>query len=353
MPTKILVIIGLAFLGLLSAIIVLFFSIRYHDGTIRNFKYDSEQLATPDYHFLLEVKPDTLFRSSKTQQASLTANDTSISLAKREFTFTRNPILLIWSLSFSMMFALAGGLALPLAENLRNIRSKFLRRQHVRSIVLVSIMVTVVIMLLGSGVLVPILTAFEIAESFQILFSNTSGLKLIVFLTMVMGGFAVFGMLLVNRSLPEILILANGRRKTAQRLFDQLRGNLQFFLTVLSLLVMFAVFNTTLMEQALTNDIVINGERKFRIFPTEFIYAYGLIFTVILAIIYLPVDYHLRSVGAMLTKEFPAKTDGADAKASDTFSMKDSGLKNLNIFLTLLSPILGSAFSEVIKHISS
>jgi hypothetical protein len=250
------------------------------------------------------------------------------------------------------MLAIAFGLVLPLFDNLHKIKEKFLKSQNLTWIIVISIAVSFAVILLGSGKLIHILTAFEIARYFRVVFSDTLGPNAIVILTMLIGGIAIFGILLVNKSIPEIQQLAGKDQKKATALYNELGDGLHFFLTVLSLLVMFSVFNTTLLQQALTNEISINGVKQFKVFPSEFIYAYGLIFTIILAIIYLPVDYHLRLAGVELSNTFPSD-QSANAKSDGLSAIKESGLKNLNIFLTLLSPILGSAFSEVIKHISS
>src|SRR5690606_17260188 len=114
------------------------------------------------------------------------------------------------------------------------------------------------------------------------------------------GLIAVVGMLFINYCIPRISNVEgdpNGR----VALFQLLNDSLRFFLMAISVLILFSIVTTTLVQQSIDRVMTI---RDFTLFPTEFIYAYGLIFTTFLASIYIPIQYHLKSEGKRMADAF-------------------------------------------------
>ena len=355
---KILFIIGLALADFIVSLLIVRYSIRFNDDISHAFELKKTD-DTSYYHF--QVASDTLAKATMTNK-NVKVEDIKPTVAKvgrAKFLFNSNPILLVWMLVFSMMLGTATGLLLPVCGWIKNLYVTF--KPNVMAIVLLIIVILVIITggeFLQTPDFVNLLTAFEITRCFKILFLCTTGLNVIIRVTMLIGGATVLGMFVINACIPKIEDAAQNDSKKIVELYELLRQGLKFFLTVLSVLIVYSIFTSSLFQQTLNNSIVIKGLDNFTLFPSEFIYAYGLLFTIILAIIYLPIDYHLRYHGkkmaALIQQAMP--TDEAQLKTAEKeikiLESQDSGLKSLNIFLTILSPILGSAFSEIIKHIS-
>jgi hypothetical protein len=90
------------------------------------------------------------------------------------------------------------------------------------------------------------------------------------------------------------------------------------------------------MYQALGGAIQV---RSVALFNTEFIYAYGFLFSVILAIIYIPVYQNLQSVSNGVGPE-----DGKDGKHF---------FGTFHSLLSIIAPLLTSGVSDLVKSLST
>ena len=84
--------------------------------------------------------------------------------------------------------------------------------------------------------------------------------------------------------------------------------------------------------------------------PLEFVYLYGLQFTIVLAIFYLPIYYQLRSKSLVFIKIYKGRSDLNDKsiKGIEDF-MQESVMATLKIGLSILAPLLGGVLPDIIN----
>ena len=135
-------------------------------------------------------------------------------------------------------------------------------------------------------------------------------------------------------------------------------------MSVLSVVIATAVFQTS----ALRNALLESGTRTAVNYPTQFVFLYGLIFAVAIAIIYLPSELALREAGLALQTmavEGPRSTtlrQSGDAVESwlEQVDQRDRIGKVLGLdaplfarvqtSLGLLSPLLASLIGTLLPH---
>lgn len=268
-----------------------------------------------------------------------------IVLEKSTITYNQNPKLLVWVLLFSMMIATTAGFLPAIFSKVRDIIKTFAIKTNKVilygvAIVAFGVMVTYVS---GGSRTGKMLSAFLIIDHFTVLVKSTFTLNLLIGFSIACGVLALYGMLMINLAATKI----SHERNEAFVQYTLLKESLQFFLTSLSILILYSVIVTAMLQQAL--ETVIHVE-NMTLFPSEFIYSYGLVFTIFLSIIYIPVHQHLQIRRQRLSENL-----NADELSSDKWKSileRESIEKSLGAFLSILAPLLGSAFSEVVKHIS-
>jgi len=199
----------------------------------------------------------------------------------------------------------------------------------------------------STGESAKLLSAFSMICKFHVLLTCTTDVKNLIGITTAIGCASIYGMLTVNLATSKVTTFSHSDQITK---FTALNNSLKFFLSSASILIMFSVVTTGFIQQALENVLSIKG---FEVFPSEYIYAYGLVFTVFLGAVYLPIAQHLRSEGRRMLMRFESQQQSEQQKEMvEKLDIKESGLKNMQVILSILSPILGSIFSEVIKGLA-
>lgn len=300
--------------------------------------------------YRVEISDSTRFILSDvadTIQAEL-INETNPVVEKRSFsnsqlTFNQNPKLLIWMLLFSSMVAAALGLLAPAIGEIRKVILVFKPRK--RSYFFNGSIIVVLLLLTGffgvGNKTEAMVTVVTIIEKFEILLSDTTVFAGLIRVTSFCGCTALFGMLVVTSSVRQL----DASETTAMSQFKILNLALRFFLTAISVLILCAVVTTSLMQQAIEAVI---GFKNYVLFPVDFVYSYGMIFTILLAIVYIPIHFHLQTKG----NEIEEALEKAGQSPEKVKSLgKESSLKNLQVLFSILAPALGGIFSEILKHI--
>lgn len=140
------------------------------------------------------------------------------------------------------------------------------------------------------------------------------------------------------------------------RRYESMDRRLRFLLLSLALLIIYSVLTSATFQQVLSKAMYLNNGKNI-LLPSEYVYAYGLSFTVLLGIIYLPIDLHLRDQGKKIASKIRSEAGNDVQRLKDEKDLlilegKESGLKNFSSVLAILSPVLGSAFTEFVKNIS-
>jgi hypothetical protein len=169
----------------------------------------------------------------------------------------------------------------------------------------------------------------------------------IVIITASLAGIAgIFGQLTINKAIDQLPDSLDGMTekevKTAAGNFTLLHKNLKFILVASAALIVLTILTTDAMKRSINAEIKTNIE----IFPSEFVYIYGLVFTFYLAIFYLPVFYHLRKKGELLAADV-AQTEKENADSA--FFIKETPLQNFITVFSILSPIITSLAPDLLK----
>lgn len=87
------------------------------------------------------------------------------------------------------------------------------------------------------------------------------------------------------------------------------------------------------------------------IFPQNFVYLYGLMFTFYLALFYIPIFFRLKFKGrSMMNKIILNEDDDKKYKyLSKIFLMEETALDNLKATLSILAPVLSSLLPNILK----
>jgi hypothetical protein len=127
--------------------------------------------------------------------------------------------------------------------------------------------------------------------------------------------------------------------ESAATSLDLLDNRVSDILQFLAIVVVLSGLTTSLMGSSIKATIRVEG---FDIFPTEISYAYGLQFTLFLAVLYFPVHFYLAEQKKLLLKNLPGRNEVWKSSIAGKLSRKTSALDMLKASLTVLSPLIAS-----------
>ncbi|MCC6461572.1 MAG: hypothetical protein IT260_13950 [Saprospiraceae bacterium] len=119
-----------------------------------------------------------------------------------------------------------------------------------------------------------------------------------------------------------------------------IREQFRWYVYIISGFILWGSLNTGMLRDFFDHLL---GKDLSYLFPIDFIWAYGLKFSCILALVYLPVFYYLEEIEKRLLQRINSNP-GAKAALSDETSIlaKDNQFwKNLKIILATLAPLIG------------
>lgn len=279
---------------------------------------------------------------------AIAVNKPAVQLDSQLLAYNLNPKLMVWALIFSVLFGLAiGSVPLSLRRALHLARVFELSWKSilgsVGGILLFFVLVLAVSSGDGSGKL---LSAVQLMVDFKILFFNPRVIEAMVTIVVLSGSFAVYGILLINFCASGV---HSGEGQSVKQRFSKLKlldDNLNVLLGVTSILIMLSVVALSVIHQAIQNQFtVVNAI----IFPSEFIYAYGLVFTIFLAIIYLPTHFFLSQILQELkqTQEF----EEIETEGHSKMTLGGTLSKNFQVLFAIIAPLLGSALTEILQQV--
>ena len=272
-----------------------------------------------------------------------------IQLDSQTLAYNLNPKLMVWALIFSVLFGLAlGSVPLSVGRALTLI-SRFSLGWKTLGGSLLGILVFFVLVTLvssgdGSGKL---MSAIQLIVEFKVLFWNPLAIEIMISVVVLTGSLAVFGILVINFCAPKVT--KSGTHEPLEK-FSALKfldDSLNIFLGIISVLIMLSVVALSVLHQAIQSQLkVINAN----IFPSDFIYAYGLVFTIFLGIVYLPTHFHLN---LLLQEE---KESGEISRLSMEEQSKlvlgGSLRQSFQVLFAIVAPLLGSALSEMLQQVA-
>ena len=147
--------------------------------------------------------------------------------------------------------------------------------------------------------------------------------------------------------------------------FQKLSESLDFFLFVAAINISWTTITTAMGREAVLQAIPTGTDL---ILPIEFVYLYGLVFTLFLAVIYLPVYHQLRRKGKLILetmehgstaydppepnlvkKEREQEHGAMTDELTNIFLMKSSYFDSFKVGISILGPMLTSLSSKLIE----
>lgn len=258
--------------------------------------------------------------------------------------FHYNPYILIWAITIVILIGLAAG-AVPLIID----RIVHIRKELDISWKAIGIMIAIVVALglvMAFSLKRP---SYLIYYTFwtpfaDVIFTNHHTMSIVVTVILAFALPALLGI--------ATLFLASQKFHRAIRLeqaevfkeFDtrylEIREALTFFLIVLTSLITLTVLATGAFRKALLSAISVEG---LDLAPIEFVYLYGVFFTIFLALFYAPVYFQLLSL------KHEVKTNPKLSQFRQSESLNVSNWQTIKILASLLAPLLSSFLPGVLS----
>lgn len=268
--------------------------------------------------FMISLELGTRAGGPGSSIARPTEGGGDVRLGVGNFMMNRHPILLFWLTMVSIMVAFAMG-TVPLSWDLMHtLRAEcsIPKRVMIQNVLIaLAVVAALAVIPLGMrGVFTPDL----MAEHFRVVFETPLALLMPVSVTLLCSAGPIAAMFTVSscardmdwndefpKRIPEkrkralkgdvVLSAVPDQLELRSRLkrLKKLGATLRACLSILALLVVFAVITSGLLRESFIAWVSVPG---LDLFPEPFVRAYGMMFAAFLAILYIPVRLHLRSV---------------------------------------------------------
>lgn len=263
-------------------------------------------------------------------------NESKISASR--FFFHFNPEFLVWVVLITIMMSISLGISPLLLDRLYYLQSWF----HVKK----STLWGIVVIGIGFGFIFLVLslknpylyTYTDWIAHLGILIERIWVLKIVIAVPTITGLIALVGMIFISKSIDQ---LKPDKAHTFKEQFTLLNNSLRFFLLVSTTLITFAVFTSGALRKAIMQEVVAVG---IDMIPIEFVYLYGLQFSIVLAIFYLPIYYQLRN----RAQHYLNTVEDKEAHPSISAFMNESISDSLKIALSILAPLISGFLPDMI-----
>lgn len=271
--------------------------------------------------------------------------------------FHNNSKLMGWIFTFCILVGISFGFILPLGYTIRKLSEElYLPRRAVLKSALLAITFVLMSILITRGASslgVHFLSFPEVMEELGILLKHpTLIMPTLSILTSTGTLVAVTGVFLCNFAIEGL----NGSTpiKAAER-FKQLSESLNLFLLALAIIISGTIIASILQREAVRQAIETEYENFI---PLDFIYYNGLVFSLILGLIYIPVYLQLRRKGRQLKQNFSLHSLSEEDNGKElpeeqvkhlnsVFNMELGALDTAKIIIAVLSPVLTSLVGQL------
>ncbi len=260
--------------------------------------------------------------------------------ARGMVTFNENPKLMLWIITFSLMVGVSFTLIANVLQEFLESRNDYALKpaQWFWNIALFAgFLFCLAYFNYDDSAKRTFLPPFDIINDLKVLFLN--GVFFWIYcgeaVAFVAASLAFFGTLGLNSGLINL----GAGSKLDKDAYSKFRGDLNTYLATFSILIVFSILTISFINQAL--QVHFANIDKVKLLRSEFIYAYGFIFSAVLALVYVPIDRKLRGITD------PSVFADPQSKASNSF------FNNFQSLLSILAPLLGSGISDLIKIVST
>lgn len=270
---------------------------------------------------------------------------------------------LVWMFMFSVLMGTSFGFTIPLLGYLLKLKENLgWGKLKIVGVAFLALLLLFLAVSFASGLWIPsvsksgaplYLSFVNLMREFEILLINPQSviLKLISF-SSIASLLALMGILLVNFSISKLSNIKDSAKQAYQ--FRELQNQLNFFLFAIAIIISGTTVTTIFGRETLMQALP--GAEKL-LLPIEFVYIYGGVFTVFIALIYIPIHFQLKRQGILIlekleTKELKKKKEGDSLSKDfstwkDIFKMKASNFDTAKIILSILGPLLTSLIGKL------
>lgn len=293
--------------------------------------------------------------------------ESAVRLKKREDLFFHyHTQFLVWMFIFSCLLGVSFGFVLPLLFGNRKVRlNAKLRLGQVWFSGFLAIVFLVLAVLISGGSWALVLPSeayymsfLRIASQFQVLLNDPEfTVMTMIGLTAIAPLMALTGMFQVNFALEHLRDVNDIRKKADQ--FRLLVKSLNFYLFVLAILISGSTITTAFGREMFLQAF----NRQEILFPIEFVYLYGMVFTLFLGMAYVPIYIQLKRKGEWIVDHYEQRLEKSLhvaeeepatlaleplAEMENLFLLKGSTLDSAKVILSILAPLLTGVLSKLI-----
>ncbi|MDV6215638.1 hypothetical protein R1T15_14080 [Mucilaginibacter sp. L3T2-6] len=310
---------------------------------------NTDVLAGPGKTEVVDTLVVTHHGVAKANAVKLGNIKTTGNMPYKSLFFEYNSVFLVWMSLISIMIGISLALAPVIIKSIKDLVRIF-------SIPGAAVWQSIAAVLLLGGALVYaqqnsyMLQAFDIMDRFKILLYHPGALNIVVLTSLGVGLIAITGKLIINYAVGKLPERITGMSETEQKKVGEkfllLRNQLKFFLLVDAILIVFSILTTDALRRSILTEVTFSID----IFPDNFVYLYGLLFTFFLGLLYMPIYYRLRYKGATMLHDIPqAELDGDKKTLSAIFLIQETPMQSLQVSLAILAPVLTSLAPNVLK----
>lgn len=265
--------------------------------------------------------------------------------------FHQNVPFLAWTMLIFILLGIAGGAMPYFAAEAWNLKRKFEIGWWIVVIGFISSIAFAIIAGVFAGQGNGLYKPDEFIDHMGVLLENGAMLKTIVLITMVLQVTIFTTIFLIPVAANRIQAIKDDKASIteAARKFELLERVLKKCLHVLAILVVFSGLTSSALAASIKNTIEISG---FEIFPQEISFAYGLLFSFFLAMIYLPVHAYIRFKSRTFIDDLSdSNQDTLDHldKVKDLILVKQGALQSFKVAFTVIAPLVTSFLPQFIS----
>ncbi|MCR9171318.1 MAG: hypothetical protein NXI10_02420 [bacterium] len=266
--------------------------------------------------------------------------------------YHQNTSFLNWTLLIIIMMSIAGGACVVFVYEIRTLTVDLENRLRIIGICLGLAILFGAAAGYFSGQGGNILKPSDFIDKFGVILEGGWVLDAVVRITLFLQLPIITTVFIIPVVADKITLKGNDKRsiEAASRALNKLEATLKRCLHTMAALVVFSVLTSTALGASLNDAIDIPG---FEIYPDEVSYAYGLLFSFLLAMIYIPVHLYIRAKSRELLDQVyeGAKKDASlDLKEAKTeLVMTQSALQNLKVAFAVAAPIVSSFLPSFIS----
>ncbi|MES2113312.1 MAG: hypothetical protein V4577_31460 [Bacteroidota bacterium] len=256
--------------------------------------------------------------------------------------FAYNSVILVWFAIFSVMLGCSLALLPVIISAINNIVREF-KLPRRRQLLAFLLAILVGILIFYAQHINYLLKPTQVLAKLGIVLGHPDYLYIFIITSISVALIAIAGQLMINQAistLPNTILGLDvaAHNKIAAK-FELLRNQLGFFLLIDSVLIVLSVLNTDTYRRAIISEVSVNMD----IVPRNYGYIYGLLFTFLLAVIYMPIYYRLKRKGEMMLKEIPrGELDGGGQDIAAVLNIKQTPIESFKVALSILAPVLTS-----------